>query len=179
MNDTFKALLATVVLLAAVGVGAYIGLQVKPAPQPVGAVAGPDIYSPYLQWGGVRTWQAGSDTFVSGSYVFCSIQTPVSTSTISFAGARVDLATTSASKIWVALAATASASTTVLDAEVLAASAQGTLLASTTNASLATAATLIVAPSTYVNFGVTPTAGGGAATGQAPTGHCGVSFKEL
>lgn len=60
----------------------------------VGALAGPDIASPYLRWGGVAEW-AGSRTMNgdAASTTICNIQAPTASSTLTFAGVRLNTGT--------------------------------------------------------------------------------------
>ncbi len=58
--------------------------------QVVGSVAGPDIPFPYLRWGNLGpVWNTGMAMNATSS-VFCSIQLPAGTSTISFLSTRID-----------------------------------------------------------------------------------------
>src|SRR3990167_1048450 len=61
-----------------------------------GAIASPDIQSPYLNIGGVRKWYARSDSFIQASTTLCSIESPRATSTLTHASIWVNVGSSSA-----------------------------------------------------------------------------------
>jgi hypothetical protein len=135
-----------------------------------GALAGPDIMSPYLSWGGVRIYQA-QGSLKQGTTTSCSIQTPASTSTLQSFVALItgghDVAVTAN----LTKGAAMQASTTALSSNH-AVTAEGTLtlMASTTNAE----STRVLAPNSWVQVNVF----GGVGTAST-TGTCQASFQEI
>ncbi len=100
MNDITKTIIAAVV--SAVIVGAlFLGFRSSPTTTVVekpsyGALAGPDIPSPYLNWGGLPIWHSSMDLAATSS-VICSFPNPTNasttiqaTSTIAYVSVRVD-----------------------------------------------------------------------------------------
>lgn len=149
--------------------------------EPLGAVSGPDIYSPYLAVNGVTKWyfkeglrQATTTTESKVSRVICSVKSPNATSTLAFQVTNWTTASTSATKIYTAKGTTAFATTTAIGtAFALGASAQATLFASTTAAELATEAT-VFAPNTYFVQSMS----GGSVGNVSPVGKCQGIFIE-
>jgi hypothetical protein len=98
----------------------------------LGAVSGPDIPSPYLQWGGVRTWNYVQD-FVQSSTTVSSIVSPVATSTLTMATCQATEATSTALTITAVRATNMATSTGVMLAtSTVAANAQWNLIVATT-----------------------------------------------
>lgn len=135
----------------------------------LGALAGPDIASPYLRWGGVAYWGGRMDTLYQASTTVCAIQAPSSTSTLT--GAMLDLdvlSTTTTGIITIAKSNASDASTTLIGASTLAANVKDTIFSSTT----ATQA-YNFGPNQYLTFTV---------KGQAqfyPTGRCWATWKTV
>lgn len=175
MGKITNIVVAGVVALAvSVGLLTTVGTPKVEAPQ-LGALAGPDIASNYLSWGGIRVVH-GAAKPTAASYTLCSFQSPAATSTIRSAVLQLTTSTTSASTIYIAKASTATATTTLLgSAYSLGAGAQLTLVASSSPGSAA--ATEIIAPNNYVNFAINPAAS--TITNLAPQGVCHVVFEEL
>jgi hypothetical protein len=141
--------------------------QVPQDHKPLGALSSPDIASPYLAWGGVRTWNQRTDGMNAASTTNCSIQAPAATSSIRVAGARYTTSTTTASTVQVYKAATPSTATTLLFGANIAANAQATIISSSTPDSF------VIAPNHWVNVIMS----GGTGT-YSPTGTCFVQFVE-
>lgn len=80
--------LAVLTLALVVALGGYTFThQTQPTQSQsptLGALAGPDIISPYLNWGGVYEYHA-AQAAVATSSVVCSLLSPASTSTLEFA----------------------------------------------------------------------------------------------
>lgn len=132
-------------------------------PMPIGAVA-----VPYLQVGAVTFWTAGLDTLSTGTSTVCALQAPAATSTLLTGGTRFKLASTSAVVVDVAKSSTRYAtSTRIGTAYSIAASAQATIVASSTG-SVAGDAT-IFEPSYWFIVKYTDNNNG---TGNASTGSC-------
>jgi hypothetical protein len=146
----------------------------------VGALSGPDLISRYLAWGqgSVREYRARQELKQATTTV-CAIQSPSSTSTLSYAAVRINLASSTAT-IWnVAKSNTAFATTTAIGtAHNVVASAQDFIFASTTPGGAAD--TLVFAPNQWLVVGVQAgvTSGDAAGTGFVPTGSCQASFIE-
>lgn len=98
----------------------------------VGAVTGPDTYFPYVANNDLQKWGQTRGLSTATTTV-CAIQSPVSTSTLVFGSVKFIVGTTTASTVTLAKAATAFATTTVLNRQALATSTQGTFLASSTS----------------------------------------------
>lgn len=140
----------------------------------VGALTGPDIPSPYLQWGGVRSWQ-GRMTLTQATTTVCAIQSPASTSTLQNFSVKVDFASSTATVWDIAKASTAFATTTAIgSAYGIVASSGGFINAST---SPAAGAATVFGPSQYVVVGVRH-AVVGAGTLFVPTGTCQATWTE-
>lgn len=158
MNKKLLVGSAVAVLLAG-WIGA--GLQPNPvAPEParqLGALAGPDIQSPYLSVGGVRH-EYRSRSLTTATTTVCSLQSPSATSTLVHAGLRVGTATTSATTWTLAKNSTGgSATTTLINTISLAGASQGTLVASTTQTAvgaLSADPVIVFAPNNYLVWGV-------------------------
>lgn len=130
----------------------------------LGAVSSPDIPSPYVSWGGVRNWAGHTDVLANASTT-CSIQSPAATSTLDYASISFVTASTSALQIEFGSDTTGFATTTRIgNLLTLAASSQGTFVASTTNAANSP---LIFAPNTYMNVKI-----GGGGVGTTAVGNC-------
>lgn len=142
-----------------------------------GALAGPDIPSPYLMWGNVREYRGGQ-ALTQATTTPCAIQSPAATSTLVELGVKVDVASSTVSTRWdIAKATTAFATTTAIGTlQNIPAGAQAFFHAST---SPAAGAVEVFAPNTWVVIGVrdgiTP---GTAGTGFVPVGRCQASFIE-
>lgn len=138
-----------------------------------GALAGPDIASNYLKWGGgngVRVYPTARALSTATTTV-CAIQSPAATSTLRYFGIKFDVSSTTASIITIAKATTAFATTTQIGTDYnIAANAQGFIQASTSPA--ADAAT-VFAPNTWIVVGMR----GGTGT-FSPTGACQATFEE-
>lgn len=132
----------------------------------LGSVSSPDIQSPYFSFGGVRRWGARTETLNSATTTVCALQAPAATSTLEFASIRFSVSSTTASTVTIAKATTPYATTTLLASGSVAANAQATLVASTTN-SVVVDGIGVFAPNTYLVVGMA----GGAGT-FSPTGVC-------
>lgn len=165
--ENLKTTIVTAVVAAVVALGFLVvtnHLQSKP----VGAVASPDIMSPWFSYGGVRHWSGHSESLVSATTTVCAIQSPAATSTLLRASISFKVGSTTASTVDIAKATTAYATTTIIGGGALAANAQGTFNATTTPATgTSLNGPMVFAPSTYVVFGME----GGTGT-FSPTGTC-------
>lgn len=140
-----------------------------PPGQPLGALSGPDIPSPYLAWGGVRTWSGYTTALNQASTTVCSLQAPVSTSTLKLgSGVRFTISSTTASTVRGYKGAKVTDVTTRLFAANIAANAQGTVVATTTDDNM------LFGPNEWLNIVMS----GGAGT-FSPTGSCSAQFTEV
>lgn len=171
--DTTKTVLISAIVAVLVAGGA-IALSPKdgagnPTVPTFGALAGPDIASPYLRWGGVATY-AGSMALGQATTTVCAIQSPAATSTLQTAFVRFDVSSTTASVITVAKATTAFATSTQIGVNYsIPANAQAFINASTTNG--IAGASEVFAPNTWLVVGMQ----GGVGT-MSPTGSCGAKW---
>ena len=175
-NITISALVALVV---AFGVGfAFpntVQTVIKEVSPTVGAFASPDSPSPYFSFGQLRRWNE-KRAFLTGTTTVCAIKSPVSTSSLDLkaTGARFDVSSTTASVVTIAKATTPFATTTLIGNQYsIGANVQATILASTT-ATQQVAGVDVLAPNTYIVFGMQ----GGTGT-FSPSGTCQASFIEL
>lgn len=133
---------------------ALIANEVENLKDLVGALTGPDISSPYLNWGGVKTYQARQSLSTATSTP-CNIQSPAATSTLIYTALRVTTSTSTATTWTIAKAASSNATTTVIgrDAISLGSGALGTMffVGSSTGLSIDSAETF--APSQYLVWG--------------------------
>ena len=136
-----------------------------------GAVASPDIASPYLSFGGVRTWAAGVTVNQAASSTLCAILSPSATTTLVAAtlGINNELGT---NEFQIGRGATWGATTTLLASGSVAASTWLSLVATTSTTALTDG---VVLPYSYINFKV--------ATGtpgiMTYNGKCSVVFREI
>lgn len=150
----------------------------EPGEPSLGALAGPDISSPYLRWGDVAVYKA-AQTMGTASTTVCALQAPSATSTLLVGSAKFDVSSTTATAITLAKATTAFATTTDLGTQPLAANAQASFVitATTTPGGAAwdisdTATTF--APNTWLTVGMK----GGNGT-FSPTGTCTATWQVL
>lgn len=127
----------------------------------------------YIEIGGLRQFYYSARP-AQASYTLCSFQSPAATSTLKSAGILLTTATSSAYTIYIAKAATAVATTTLLDGPVaFSAGAQATVIATTTP--WVSGSNAIFAPSQYINFAINP--GNTGTAGLAPVGDCHAVFE--
>lgn len=119
----------------------------------IGAISGPDIYSPYLRIDEVEQ-RYFSSKFSNASTTLCSFRTPDSTSTLVFGSAQITTATSSATAWTLGKSTLPDATTTSLGDFTIASGAKGTMIASTTSSDLSVGGLdpdYVFAPSTYFN----------------------------
>ena len=178
--DKLKQIIIPLIVALVVSMGVVFVEKptVKQTPS-LGAVASPDIQSPYFSFGGVRHWAGKMESLTSATTTVCAIQSPVSTSTLVTAGIKFDVGSTTATTVTLAKATTAYATTTVLATSTLAANVQGTFVAATTTPvadttlGRLTITNLIFEPSNW--FVVSMTGGQGTFS---PTGTCEAVWME-
>lgn len=159
--------LVTFLIGSAIVVGGCLLFHAPQVAQKVGALAGPDIASPYLTWGGVAHWAAHTENLTQATTTVCALQSPAATSTLRFGQIRFTVSSTSASTVYLAKAATPYATTTNLGSVALTAGAQGTVLASS-SPSTPLDPSQVFGPNTYFVVGMA----GGNAGNFSPTGVC-------
>lgn len=145
-----------------------------------GAVASPDVISPYLTVGGVRHWFGRKDTLTQASSTACAIQSPAATSTLVHGSVRLTLASSSASIIQLAKSSQLTGTSTPIGSPLfIAASGQGTLVASSTIAD-AQAGDFVFAPLQWFTVGIAGAdSGDPTPEGMAPIGSCNAKWIEL
>lgn len=177
-----KNIITSIVVAALVaGAAFFVGPARTETVNKVGALAGPDIPSQYLQWGGVYVYNY-RQTLQQGTTTVCAIQTPAATTTLRWASIRVDLASSSATVLDIGNSASTGATTTKIGTTyAIAAGAQAFVQASTSP----TGTLPVFAPSNWlvvkIGGGVT---GGNTATaaqsaGFVPTGACTATFEAI
>lgn len=137
----------------------------------LGAMSGPDIASPYFSFGGVRHWGARIETLNTATTTVCALQSPAATSTLLEGSIKLTTSSTTASRITLARAATAFATTTLLGSVDVAAGAQASLVASSTPT---TQGADVFPPSTYFVVGMQGNVGT-----FSPVGSCNATWLEL
>lgn len=167
-------ILTALVLIVVASFGFYIGKVTTHEPTKAiqaGSVSSPDVTSPYLSFGGVRSW-AYSPDFRTATSTLCSIQSPAATTTlVSFTANFATAAVSYANDYQAGNAATSQATTTNLGKITVAANGLGTLVATSTSLT-----DNIIPPLTFVNLRVSTTT---ASSSYAPTGKCNVVFREV
>ncbi len=127
----------------------------------VGAVSSPNIPSPYLQWGGVSSYNYSKE-FNTASTTSCALQTGPATSTLDLFGATVTGNTQVATQLSLTKGTAMQASTTALGGSfAVALGAQITVVASTTNSE----ATRLLAPFTWLQVNIMGGTGVASSTG--------------
>lgn len=171
-----KNILATVGIVLALALSIFAmtkHTELTPS-QKVGAVASPDILSPYFSYGDVRHWAARTASLVQASTTFCNLQSPAATSSLVSASIRFTLASTAAATIEVAKSLTPDATTTLLGTKfAIGASATPEVIAST---SASDGTPVVFGPSQWF---VVKVMGSGSNAGFAPTGVCQGLWREL
>lgn len=120
--------------------------------RPLGALAGPDIPSPYLRWGDVAVFK-GRMALNTATSTPCALQSPAATSTLISASLQIQTPTSTATFWQVAKAASGFATTTALNGHHLVASgALSTVVASTTQSD-ATDDSMVFGPSQWLVWG--------------------------
>ncbi len=171
--DILKQIIVSVAVVLVV-LGSYAVLTHKDSNgnSPVlGALAGPDIPSPYLHWGGVRTYNAGSGLTAAASTT-CSLQSPAATSTLVEAGINFDVASSTAAEIVeIGYSSNPFSTTTALSGTYhISSGAQAFVHASTAPAA---GSNEIIPPNSYINFKL-----GQWNSATAPVGRCQAQFVD-
>jgi hypothetical protein len=163
----------TVAVVAGLTVGGYIAgnnskvVEVKPVEvrtqvQSLGALTSPDIPSPYISVGAVQEWYAKQPSLTQATTTVCALESPSGTSTLQSFTIKLDVSSTTASRVTLAKAATPYATTTILAEAAVSANAKSTLTATST-----TMTELVFGPNQYAVVGMA----GGIGT-FSPTGVC-------
>lgn len=145
---------------------------IVPAPQ-LGALAGPDIASPYLRWGDQVTFKAHVPLLTenNATTTLCNILSPAATSTLTSASVQLDTSTTSAMQIEIAKSTAPDATTTLIGTmSKLAANSRETLVASTTPTG---GKLTIFAPNTWFVVKAGPSSAGSLGV----AGSCNATFE--
>ncbi len=176
-----KAILVAMVAI----VGAFIlqyGGSVQqvvnpPVNKSLGALAGPDIPSPYLNWGGIAQWGLAPKSLIQASSTICSLQSPAATSTLISASVTLNLASSTALEDIdftqnLTPGATASTSRRFGSDLRIPISQGGTYLASTTDSTLT-----IFPPNTMLNIDMASILAGNH-SGNVPVGFCQARWEQ-
>jgi len=138
----------------------------------LGAVVGPDLYSPYFNVNGVRRWFI-SQPMNRATTTLCTLRAPSATSTINFVSFQITTGTSTAATIDIGTSTTAFSTTTnLVAAKSIASGAQGYAYWSSAGGSVDDSK---MAPNEYVNV---KTAGAGL-SGYTYGGRCQAVFQEL
>lgn len=114
------------------GANVTLNQDVTQQEETLGAAASPDSPFNWASWGGVKSYY-GSMSMSSATTTVCAIQSPAVTSTLDFASANFDVASTTASIVTMARSATQYVTTTLLSNELsISANAGGLVIASST-----------------------------------------------
>ena len=174
---------AGVALLVAVLGFAYFGPTEKVIErtiEKIGAFPGPEIDSPFISVNGLRSHYYDSPFLVSSS-TLCSFRAPVnSTTTLAFASAQINTASTAALFFEWGRGTTYTSTTTSLGVVSLAARLRATIIASTTGTVTDAPEddSIVIPPGQYINFvyGISPCVDGSVCTTLA--GRCKVQLRE-
>ncbi len=168
MNKILSIIGATAVLaLVVAGIAISKPAQVVEKTIQAGAVASPDIMSPYFSFGGLKHWAVRTDSLSSATTTVCALQSPAATSTLAWAAVLFSVSSTTASTVTLATSTSAFATTTLLTSTSIAANAQGYINFQGSSAN-------VLAPNTWVVVGMA----GGTGT-FSPTGTCQAEFMAL
>lgn len=180
MSNTLKYVAVAIVAGALVTAGYLVkGPSIVKTVERLGAVSSPDIMSPYFSFGGVRSWGYHTKFDSAATTTLCSFQTPASTSTLVYAVARAQTATSTLLALeWGKDNTNRTATTTSLGYAIVASGKLWTAVASSTAGSFVGGDTMIdgktvLPPSSYVVFKM-----GGSAIGPSLTGVCDVVIRE-
>lgn len=160
----------------------------------LGAATGPDISSPYLQWGGVEMWNASVSINTATSSVLCSIQnTSGATTSLAFFGAHINtngIAQNQTFDISKSSTAYGTSSPAFIKAGAITGSAQKDVAWETGNGTTTASGILgsdsflktgetpfLVAPNEYVNFKIA--SGTPGTFSSYYSGNCGMSGRVL
>lgn len=133
-------------------------IVIRETAERLGALAGPDIASPFLKWGGLETWR-GSMALNTATTTPCAIQAPSATSTLDFSSLTIQTASSTATTWTVAKATTAFATTTPLRNNIsLGSGAQGTMLHIASTTAVAIDSVDVFGPNEWLVWSVAGTA---------------------
>lgn len=132
--------------LVALGVVVVTGPEQTPQVinQPLGAV-NPEFATKYIKVGGLTHEYRFDNTLETATSTLCSFVSPAATSSLAFAGARLNTATGTALSVFIATGRGANSTTTLLAGSQVASGAQYNAAATST---LGT----IIGPNQYINF---------------------------
>lgn len=169
MKDKFMVLgVVLALVLSFFGVSKDKTVVVDSNNQPVGALTSPDLSSRYFSFGGVRSW-ASRKSLEAATTTVCALQSPNATSSLVRTGLNVTTGTSTAGTITMATSSSPFATTTSLESFTIASGAQGNRYYIPT-----TSANSVMAPNTYVVFGVA-----GVPYGFTYEGTCQATWEQL
>lgn len=153
------------------GVQGPVGPQGPAAKTTLGALAGPDLPYPYIGVGGMREYRSYRTSLIQGSSTVCALQSPAATSTLRYGGITFTLATATIAFLDIAKVSASGVATSSTNkfgtTYQIPASAQGTVVASTTSTTYD--ANGVFAPNTFLSFIIQSQ---GDSSGNVPTGTC-------
>lgn len=178
---TWKAIYTTLTAIVLLVGGLIVSLEkTPPAEFALGALAGPDIPSPYLKWGGVAFWPY-QKSVATATTTLCTFTSPAATSTLSHASITLTTASTTAEVAvdvtkGAASGATGSSTAVFLDARIPA-SQGGTFYANPVSdlTEQGVSERAVFAPNTNLNFVMTNETDGNGA-GVVAVGSCQANF---
>ena len=156
--------------------GSVVDVVNPPSDPALGALAGPDIPSPYLRWGDLTSWNYNVP-MNQGTTTVCSIQSPASTSTLIYAAVSVKTSPATVMGVDISkgggIGQTATSSTQFLSAKI-AAGNRGNFFTQPAASDITEqgAEIAVFAPNTPLNFGFASSTGQFDPTNVAPTGNC-------
>lgn len=151
MNKKLIGIALVAILVIAVGVKL---LPTKVQERIVGAVASPELQSPYFTVDGVKH-EYRSSPIRTATTTPCAFRSPTATSTLLSASLQVKVASSTATVWTVAKANSPYATTTAINSFTLASALQGTFVQmGTTSPGAADASVSTIAPNTYIVWGL-------------------------
>lgn len=163
-------LIVVALVAIVIAIGGYMFPKVQ---SPLGSVVGPDSYFEYVANNDLQKY-GQTVTLRTATTTICAIKSPAATSTLTFAGVKFAVSSSTASTVTLAKATTAYATTTQIGNLVaIAANGQSTILATSTAANIIAQDT-VFAPNTFFVVGMA----GGVGT-FSPTGSCSAEFVRI
>lgn len=154
------------------------GLRGRDGESKLGAVSGPELFSPYWTVDGVRTWFFSSPLNASGaSTTVCSFKLPNATTTPIIVTGQITTASSTALQFEWGTSPLQAATTTSLGVSTIGSGVKATIVASTSQGAFAAADNIdpayLLSPNNYLTFKF-----GGSAVGSALKGTCRAELRE-
>ena len=171
-TNTFAVIVGVVALVASIGAYVKPAQVVTQVEKQFGAVASPDIQSPYFSYGG-QVFYASHPAMRSATTSLCSMQAPSSTSTLESASWQVTVGTSTSAAIDIGTSTDAfTIATTLVSGTSLGSSATGQAVWSSAGVAVQDS---ILAPNVWLNVKTQGAGLGGYTYG----GTCSAVFKML